>query len=168
MLSSGLLTLILNITNSLYTELLTSNLRTSIVSIILSSCLTIWVICFSSPIVVIVIREYFLSSVTPTEILSMLKLRDLKRCVTLNKIPGLFSTLIDKIAQTILHHYEGKIISFNPVPGATNGKTSSSGSIGMSITVATSLFNPSLIAFSSSSIDCARIPCAPYDSANLT
>jgi len=39
--------------------------------------------------------------VTPTEILSMLKLRDLKRCVTLNKIPGLFSTLIDNIAQTI-------------------------------------------------------------------
>ena len=39
-------------------------------------------------------------------------------------------------------------MSFNGVPGATNGKTSSSGLIGMSITVVTSLLRPALIAFS--------------------
>ena len=40
-LSSGLVIFILNMTNSLYTVLFSSNLRTSMVSIILSSCFTI-------------------------------------------------------------------------------------------------------------------------------
>jgi len=58
-------------------------------------------------------------------------------------------------------HYEGNFISESEVPGATNGNTSSSGSIGISITVATSLLKAVLIALSSSSIDCALSPCAP-------
>jgi len=47
---------------------------------------------------VIVILENSGFSVTPTEMLSMLKLRDLKRCVTLNKTPVLFSTKTEIIA----------------------------------------------------------------------
>src|SRR5487761_1308415 len=49
-------------------------------------------------------------------------------------------------------------ISFRAVPGTTNGNTSSSGEIGTSITVATSLFKPSLTAFENSSRDCALSP----------
>ncbi len=113
----------------------------------------------------IVIRENTGSAVTPTEMLSMLKFFARNRFVIFHNIPGLFSTRIESIAN--ISHHDGNIMSFSGVPGATNGNTSSRGSIGMSITVATSLFSPTLIAFSNSSSDCARIPCAPYDSAIL-
>jgi len=59
-------------------------------------------------------------------------------------------------------------MSLSDVPGATNGNTSSCGSIGMSMTVATLLFKAVWTAFPISSIVVARIPCAPYASATLT
>ena len=57
----------------------------------------------------------------------------------------MFSTKREIIAHMI-NHYDGNTISASEVPGATNGNTSSSGSIGISITVATSLDNAALIA----------------------
>ena len=57
---------------------------------------------FSSPMVVIVILENSGFEVTPTDILSMLKFRDLKRCVTLNNTPVLFYTKIDIIPNIVI------------------------------------------------------------------
>ena len=121
-----------------------------------------------------VILERSVCSVDPTVILSMLKFLALKRLVTLNKTPGLFSTKDDSIYKglsfslvvievvaDIVSDHAPVIISFRPVPGATNGYTSSSGSIGISITVATSVFRAALIALSNSSNDCTLIPSAP-------
>src|ERR671923_1113103 len=162
--------------SSLYTVLSVSSTFTSTTSINFLSCLTSWSSVFSSLFVVIVILERSCCSVDPTVMLSMLKLRALKRLVTLKSTPGLFSTRADTMYHdpfwTVVvdnfFHYAPIIISLRPVPGATNGYTSSSGSIGMSITVATSDLSAALIAFSSSCMDPTLMPCAPYASAILT
>ena len=115
---------------------------------------------------VIVIRDKSGFSVIPTVILSILKFRDLNRLVILKRTPGLFSTMTDRmyilfslssskivfLFFCILYHAP-IIMSLRPVPGATNGYTSSSGSIGMSITVAISDLTATLSAFSNSSIE---------------
>lgn len=113
----------------------------------------------SSILVVIVILDRSGFSVVPTVMLSMLKFLARNRLVILNNTPGLFSTrdemmyngLFLKSLELIV--YAPVIISLSPVPGATNGYTSSSGSILMSITDATSVLSAPFIAFSSSSID---------------
>ena len=113
----------------------------------------------SSILVVIVILERSGFSVIPTVILSILKFLARKRLVMRNSTPGLFSTRDDMIYSGLfLYSFElifhaPVIISLSPVPGATNGYTSSSGSIVMSITVATSVLSALLIALSNSSID---------------
>src|SRR2546430_15514532 len=89
--------------------------------------------------------------------LSILKFLDRKRLVILNKTPGLFSTSTE-IIDHISDHYDGKIISLSDVPGATKGNTSSCGSIGMSMTVATLLFSAVCTAFPTSSMVSALIP----------
>src|ERR671923_941573 len=81
--------------SSLYTVLSVSSTFTSTTSINFLSCLTSWSSVFSSLFVVIVILERSCCSVDPTVMLSMLKLRALKRLVTLKRTPGLFSTRAD-------------------------------------------------------------------------
>jgi len=54
------------------------------------------------PTVVIVILENSGFSITPTDMLSILKFLALNKLVTLNNIPGLFSTRIDNIAHITL------------------------------------------------------------------
>src|SRR4249919_766683 len=122
-------------------------------SISFLNCFTSWSRIGSSILVVIVILDKSGFSVIPTVILSILKLLARKRLVIRNRTPGLFSTN-DEIIYSGLFLYSFEliyhapvIISLSPVPGATKGYTSSSGSIVMSITVATSVRSALLIAF---------------------
>ena len=123
------------------------------------NCLTNWSSIASSILVVIVILDKSGFSVVPTVILSILKFLARNRFVILNNTPGLFSTSDEMIYNGLILNspdsiiYAPVIMSLSPVPGATNGYTSSSGSILMSITVATSVLSALFIAFSNSSID---------------